>query len=132
MKVTRDKDYLDFCSMLGGNIRYCRLKKGEPQKVIASHLGVTFQNVQKYEVGKIIPTAYRLKLIADYFKIKADDLLDPTFIHRSTKANEALTKSVNFDATKYEEFDTEYPPGSGALENDPKMKATYDAILEDK
>ena len=132
MKVTRDKDYIDFSSMLGANIRYCRLKKGEPQKILAHHLGVTFQNVQKYEVGKIIPSAYRLDLIAKYFKIKADDLLDPTFIHRSTKDNETLSKSVNFDATKYEEFDNEYPPGSGALENDPKMKATYDAILEDK
>ena len=29
-------------------------------------------------------------------------------------------------------FENEYPPGSGALENDPKMQATYDAILEDK
>ena len=28
-------------------------------------------------------------------------------------------------------FGDEYPPGSGALENDP-MQATYDAILEDK
>ena len=119
MKAVKDAEYLKFCSMLGSNIRYCRLKTGQPQKVLASHIGVTFQNIQKYEVGSIIPSAYRLKVIADYFKIKTDDLLDPTFIHRSTKANEALTKSVNFDATKYEEFDNEYPPGSGALENDP-------------
>ena len=34
-------------------------------------------------------------------------------------------------AAKYEQFDDEYPPGSGALENDPKMQASYDAILED-
>ena len=98
MKVTKDKNYLDFCSMLGGNIRYCRLKRGEPQKILAHHLGVTFQNVQKYEVGKIIPTAYRLKVIADYFKIKADDLLDPTFIHRSTAANEVLDAAPTMEA----------------------------------
>ena len=66
--------------------------------MLAHHLGVTFQNVQKYEVGKIIPTAYRLKVIADYFKIKADDLLDPTFIHRSTAANEVLDAAPTMEA----------------------------------
>ena len=65
-------------------------------------------------------------------RAKTDDLVDPTFIHRSTKTNEALDAAPSFDATKYEEFDDEYPPGAGALENDPKMQATYDAILEDK
>ena len=43
MKVIRDKDYLDFCSMLGGNIRFCRLKRSEPQKILAHHLGVSFR-----------------------------------------------------------------------------------------
>ena len=33
---------------------------------------------------------------------------------------------------EFEQFDDEYPPGSGGLEHDPKMRATYDAILEDK
>ena len=73
------------------------------------------------------------KVEKNIFKpVKTDDLVDPTFIHRSTKSNESLNTAPSFDATKYEEFDDEYPPGSGALENDPKMQATYDAILEDK
>ena len=132
MKVIRDQKFITFCEMLGSNMRYCRLKFGMPQKSLAYHLGVSHQNVQKYEAGDIIPSAYRLKHIADFYKVKTDDLVDPTFIHRSTKTNEALNTAPSFDATKYEEFDDEYPPGSGALENDPKMQATYDAILEDK
>ena len=128
MKVIRDQKFITFCEMLGSNMRFCRLKFGQPQKVLAAHIGVSHQNVQKYEAGDIIPSAYRLKQIA----VKTDDLVDPTFIHRSTKSNEALNTAPSFDATKYEEFDDEYPPGSGALENDPKMQATYDAILEDK
>ena len=132
MKVIRDQKYISFCEMLGANMRYCRLKLGFPQKSLAFHIGVSHQNIQKYEAGDIIPSAYRLKHIAEFYKVKTDDLLDPTFIHRSTKTNEVLDAAPGFDATKYEEFDDEYPPGSGALENDPKMRATYDAILEDK
>ena len=51
-------------------------------------------------------------------------------IVKNTKNHEVLDRG--FDAAKYEQFDDEYPPGSGGLEHDPKMRATYDAILEDK
>ena len=98
MKAVKDAEYLKFCSMLGSNIRYCRLKTGQPQKVLAAHIGVTFQNIQKYEVGKIIPSAFRLKVIADFFKVKADDLLDPSFIHRSTVGNEILDAAPIMEA----------------------------------
>jgi len=132
VKVIRDQKFISFCEMLGGNMRYCRLSFGMPQKSLAYAIGVSHQNVQKYEAGDIIPSAYRLKQIADFYKVKTDDLIDPTFIHRSTKSNEVLNAAPSFGAAKYEEFDNEYPPGAGGLEHDPKMQATYDAILEDK
>ena len=118
--------------MLGSNMRFCRLKFGMPQKSLAYHIGVSHQNVQKYEAGDIIPSAYRLKQIADFYKVKTDDLIDPTFIHRSTKSNEVLDAAPGFDASKYEDFADEYPMPLTHLEHDPKMRATYDAILEDK
>ena len=93
MKVVRDQKYLTFCRMLGSNIRFCRIKLEQPQKSLAYAIGVTHQNVQKYESGAIVPSAYRLKEIADYYSVKTDDLLDPSFIHRSTKANEVLDKA---------------------------------------
>ena len=70
--------------------RNLAIKFGMPQKSLAFHIGVSHQNVQKYEAGDIIPSAYRLKQIADFYKVKTDDLVDPTFIHRSTKSNEVL------------------------------------------
>ena len=70
-----------------------------------------------------------LKTPVKFFKVSLDDLCDPSFIHNNTKNHEVLDRG--FNATKYEEFDDEYPPGSGGLEHDPKMRATYDAILED-
>jgi transcriptional regulator with XRE-family HTH domain len=90
MKVIRDQKFITFCEMLGSNMRFCRLKFGQPQKVLAAHIGVSHQNVQKYEAGDIIPSAYRLKQIADFYKVKTDDLVDPSFIHRSTVTNEVL------------------------------------------
>ena len=56
--------------------------------------------------------------------------LDINFINCQTKGNQKIPKAKTFDATRYEQFDDEYPPGSGALEYDPKMRATYDAILD--
>ena len=132
MKVIRDQKFITFCEMLGSNMRFCRLQTGMPQKSLAYHLGVSHQNVQKYEAGDIIPSAYRLKHIADFYKVKTDDLVDPTFIHRSTKSNELLDAAPAFDASKYEDFADEYPMPLTHLEHDPKMRATYDAILEDK
>ena len=38
--------------------------------------------------------------------------------------------STDFDPSKYEEFEDEYPAPMSSLEDDPKMQATYDAILE--
>ena len=66
-------------------------------------------------------------MIADFYKVTANDLLDPGFIHRSTKHQQV---DPTFDASKYEDFADEYPMPLTQLEHDPKMRATYDAILE--
>jgi transcriptional regulator with XRE-family HTH domain len=100
VKVIRDQKFISFCEMLGGNMRFCRLKFGFPQKSLAYHIGVSHQNIQKYEAGDIIPSAYRLKQIADFYKVKTDDLVDPTFIHRSTKSNETLTATPSFSTAE--------------------------------
>ena len=39
---------------------------------------------------------------------------------------------VTFDVAKYQDFEDEYPMPLSQLEHDPKMRATYDAILEDE
>ncbi len=145
MKAIRDAAYVEFAIMLGANIRFCRARTNKPQKTLAHALGVTHQNVQKYEAGKVVPTAFRLKIIADFYEVKADDLLDPSFIHRQTKTPQDAgylkpQKDIgsleeiksSFDVSKYEDFEDEYPMPLSHLEHDPKMRATYDAILEDE
>ena len=95
--MTRHKtaDVNRFAKMVGGNMRFLRLSHTpfKPQKVLAYHLGLTFQQVQKYESGKNIPCSYRLTQIADFYKVTPNDLVDPSFIHRSTKNNEILDRA---------------------------------------
>ena len=125
-------DSISFVRMIGANLKFLRLHRQTfmPQKVVAAALGITHQQVNKYETGLNTPCAYRLKQLADFFGVTCNDLVDPSYIVKNTKNHEVLDRG--FDAAKYEQFDDEYPPGSGALEHDPKMRATYDAILEDK
>jgi len=125
-------DSISFVRMIGANLKFLRLNRPTfmPQKVVAAALGITHQQVNKYETGLNTPCAYRLKQLADFFGVTCNDLVDPSYIVKNTKNHEVLDRG--FDAAKYEQFDDEYPPGSGGLEHDPKMRATYDAILGDE
>ena len=125
-------DSKSFVAMIGANLKFLRLNRQPfmPQKVVAAGLGITHQQVNKYETGLNTPCAYRLKQLADFFGVTCNDLVDPSYIVKNTKNHEVLDRG--FDAAKYEQFDDEYPPGSGGLEHDPKMRATYDAILGDE
>jgi transcriptional regulator with XRE-family HTH domain len=95
MKLIKDAEYIAFSQILGGNIRFCRLRNFKPQKSLAYAIGVSHQNIQKYESGEVVPGAFRLKKIADFYGVMTDDLLNPTFIHEQTKANEPLDRSIH-------------------------------------
>ncbi len=143
---------LAFNATVGRNLKFLRNIRNLNQTKVANALSVSFQQIQKYEKGANGVSALRLKQLADFFKVGTDVLIDPNLItmHKGfngkldwvddVKKETTLTQvgsdgsviDVAFDATKYEQFDNEYPPGSGGLENDPKMQATYDAMLEDE
>jgi len=93
MAKFRPLDAANFAIMLGGNLKYCRLSKAKfiPQKVLAGHLSVSPQQINKYEAGKNIPCTYRLTQIANFYKVKLDDLVSPNFIFEQTKNNQILT-----------------------------------------
>jgi len=96
MAKYKTDDATKFAKMVGGNMRFLRLNHTpfRPQKVLAYHLGLTFQQVQKYESGKNIPCSYRLVQIADFYKVSPNDLVDPSFIHNKTKDNEVLDRAL--------------------------------------
>ena len=83
MAKHRGEDVKRFALMIGSNLRYLRLDRLSfmPQKVPAAHLGVTHQQMEKYENGKNVPCSYRLVQLADFYKVTPNDITNPDFIN---------------------------------------------------
>lgn len=60
---------------VGKRVRYLRTVKGISQTELAAALGVTFQQVQKYEAGKNRISASRLVAIAVALDVRVSDIL---------------------------------------------------------
>ena len=73
MTMTRQPSEED--RLLGRRIRAERLARRLSQARLAEALGVTFQQVQKYESGTTRLTASRLKIVSSLFGIGTGDLL---------------------------------------------------------
>ncbi len=69
--------------LVGQNIRICRLQKDISQGELGRQIGVTFQQVQKYEKGANRVGASRLNQIADALGISLTTLFEgaPTGTH---------------------------------------------------
>lgn len=57
---------------IGRNLKNLRLTNGVSQQDIAAFLGITFQQVQKYESGRNRLSAERLYLLQQYFGVSFD------------------------------------------------------------
>lgn len=62
---------------VGANIKTARQQRGITQKALGDALGLTFQQVQKYENGKNRVGAGRLRQISDILGIKPEQLFPP-------------------------------------------------------
>jgi transcriptional regulator with XRE-family HTH domain len=72
---------------VGRRVRALRLERGLSQAALADRLGLTFQQVQKYEKGSNRIGAGRLQRIARILKVPVSDLFDaspPTGAHAET------------------------------------------------
>lgn len=63
-------------TLVGRNIRICRLQRGLTQTALGHHLGVTFQQIQKYEHGANRVGASRLSQIAGALDVPLTTLFD--------------------------------------------------------
>ncbi len=72
----RKPDPLD--AMVGAKIRVLRVSRGLSQSNLADEIGVTFQQVQKYEKGANRVGASRLSQIADVLGISVGELFEPS------------------------------------------------------
>tara|TARA_A100000172_G_C3012194_1_gene100201 strand:+ start:431 stop:703 length:273 start_codon:yes stop_codon:yes gene_type:complete len=73
-----------FAKMLGANLKFCRFneKQIKPMKTVAYFLGVSHQQIAKYEKGQNLPCSYNLVQLAKFYNVRTDDLVDPDFMHK--------------------------------------------------
>ena len=78
--------------LVGQNIRLCRLQKGLSQTELGEALGVTFQQVQKYEKGANRVGAGRLMQIASVLEVALPSLFEgaATAAEPAQRSNGAL------------------------------------------
>lgn len=60
---------------LASQFKKIRIEKGFTQKQIAEGIGVTEQAYQRYEYGKVVPSALVLLALADFFEVSLDYLV---------------------------------------------------------
>jgi transcriptional regulator with XRE-family HTH domain len=81
--------------LVGGRIRLLRKRRKMSQAQLGKALGVTFQQIQKYENGKNRVGASRLHLVATALDVPINELFDGA--SESGRALKA-TKSIAFDS----------------------------------
>jgi transcriptional regulator with XRE-family HTH domain len=74
MATTRSGGPLDV--LVGARIRMCRLDRGMSQTALAERIGVTFQQLQKFERGTNRVGAGRLSLIAAALDVSVGELFE--------------------------------------------------------
>lgn len=62
----------DLNTLIGRRLRMIRLLRGVSQQALADHLGITFQQVQKYERGRNNIAASRLPRIAAVLRVPVE------------------------------------------------------------
>ena len=60
---------------LASQFKKIRVEKGFTQKQVAEGIHVPEQSYQKYEYGKVIPSALTLIALADFFDVSLDYLV---------------------------------------------------------
>ncbi len=76
----------DINTTIGRNIKYRRLLRGLPQKAVGNHLGITAQQIQKYEAGVNALSSEKLLQLADLFDCSVNDLYGDAIDHTATYA----------------------------------------------
>ena len=102
MRLLRDKELVDYCKMIGANLRYMRIHRGLTQTKVAEAINVTFQQMQKYEAGANCINVWRLEQLSKYLKFSINDILDPDLIMKHCRFKEKQ------DEIRYAVEDDEY------------------------
>ena len=91
-KRRRAADNID--AMVGAKIRARRVELGRSQTDLANHLGLTFQQVQKYEKGMNRVSASMLWKVCDFLNVEPGWFFPP--IKPSLHGKDATTDHLKF------------------------------------
>lgn len=93
--IMSKQELLSVDQQVGRNIRKLRKDRGESQETLAAALGLTFQQVQKYERGANRVSASKLVAIAKHYQVPValffegiDGLAENTDEHRALVARQ--------------------------------------------
>lgn len=110
--------------IIGMNIRIARNMSGKRQEDLSNYLGITLQQMQKYENGKNKISANILVKVAQYFNIPIS-----YFIPNNLENNNALS-SLNTYAIQQKVAENWQPIGSSKSENHIKEKEKQEFLLK--
>ena len=75
--VSEKDNNIIYNKIVGLQIRKVRLMRGKTQSRVAKAIGVTFQQVQKYERGHSQCSLYNLDKLSEYFEVDIDFFIKP-------------------------------------------------------
>lgn len=96
MNEQEDRSYDQW---LGGQVRLYRKLAGITQKALGASVGVTFQQIQKYENGKNRISVNALVRIAESLNTPISQLLDLSQCDKHNKNTGKLAKNSNYPIT---------------------------------
>ena len=73
--------------LIGENIKRIRRERNLTQEEVATHLGISFQSISKWERGDGYPDITMLPALSNYFGISVDDLLGVSEIEKNDVYN---------------------------------------------
>jgi transcriptional regulator with XRE-family HTH domain len=112
--MTRGKRRTDDDLIIAENVRAARIARNISQTDLARPLGITFQQIQKYETGTNRISAGRLVAIADILQISVTDLLSRTGKSGATRREKtpcevlAMTREGNRLAIAFNTLDSRF------------------------
>ena len=78
--------------MIGDKIKKLRRSKDLTQEELATHLGISYQAISKWERNDGYPDITMLPALANYFEISVDELIGMNEIYSSNKLEEINQK----------------------------------------
>jgi putative transcriptional regulator len=74
-----DELLFHFKKNLGNRVKYLRQQKGMTQQQLAALLNVDFQSISRLENGRVNPSAYFVKLLAEALDVEIKEIFNFSF-----------------------------------------------------